>query len=109
VPTPHWKPGQSGNPKGRPKGAKDRLSEFFLRDLVADWKAHGREALKAARESEPATYCLMVARLMPKDVTLQVNASQALLDALKAISEPALTLEHDEPAVPLLGGPAGHA
>jgi hypothetical protein len=101
--------GVSGNPNGRPKGAKDRLSELFLRDVLADWERHGTSALKAVRESDPASYCLMIVKLLPKDTTLNVSASQALLDALRAISEPALILGRDEPAGPLPGGPAGHA
>ena len=80
--------GISGNPKGRPKGAKDRLSEVFLRDVLADWGAHGTSALKAARESDPVSYCLMIVKLLPKDTNLNVSASQALLDALQSISEP---------------------
>ena len=103
MPTPLWKPGQIGNPKGKPLGARNRLSVHFLEDLLADWEAHGREALKAAREAEPATYCLMVAKLMPKDTNLNVSASQALLDALQSIADPAVS----EPLRP--GGVAGHA
>jgi uncharacterized protein DUF5681 len=32
------KPGQSGNPKGRPKGARNRLGTPFLEALEADFK-----------------------------------------------------------------------
>jgi hypothetical protein len=38
----------------------------------------------------------MVAKLLPKDVTLEVSASQALLDALKAISKPAPSEPEEE-------------
>ena len=33
-----FKPGQSGNPKGRPKGARNRLGTQFLEALEADFK-----------------------------------------------------------------------
>ena len=105
-----WKPGQSGNPKGKPLGARNRLSVRFLEDLCADWEAHGHEALKATRLAEPATYCLMVAKLLPRDTNLNISASQALLDALRAISQPAAP-ESGQDEEPCLreGGPVGHA
>jgi hypothetical protein len=102
-----WKPGESGNPKGRPIGARNNLSQSFLNALLADWEAHGREALAAARLADPATYCMIVVRLLPRETNLEVSASQALLDALKAIS-PAEPLP-DEPPGLRRGGPVGHA
>ena len=37
-----WKPGQSGNPKGRPQGSRNKLSEDFLADLHDAWLAFGK-------------------------------------------------------------------
>jgi len=37
-------PGQSGNPKGRPKGSRNKLSEDFFRDLCEAWQAMGKAA-----------------------------------------------------------------
>ncbi|MGA7153009.1 MAG: DUF5681 domain-containing protein, partial [Pseudolabrys sp.] len=41
-----WKPGQSGNPKGRPKGSRNKLCEEFFRDLCEAWQAFGKPALE---------------------------------------------------------------
>ncbi|WP_458193262.1 DUF5681 domain-containing protein [Bradyrhizobium sp. UFLA05-153] len=30
---PPWPPGQSGNPAGRPRGSRSKLSESFLSDF----------------------------------------------------------------------------
>src|SRR5262245_33082869 len=35
-----WKPGQSGNPAGRPKGSRNRLSEDFIRAFAEDFEVH---------------------------------------------------------------------
>ena len=36
-----WKPGESGNPAGRPKGSRNKLSEEFVAEIYADWCEHG--------------------------------------------------------------------
>ena len=73
--TTSWKPGQSGNPAGRPKGTKDAINKAFLEDVTEDWRAYGREALELARKEKPAEYVRMVAGLLPKDQNLNVVTS----------------------------------
>src|ERR1700723_3505438 len=63
-----WKPGQSGNPAGRPKGSRIKLEERFLADLVKDWNEHGAATLAAAREKDPVGYVKVAASLMPKQI-----------------------------------------
>ena len=41
-----WKPGQSGNPKGRPKNAKQKLSDTFLADMLEAWERDGKSAIE---------------------------------------------------------------
>ncbi len=82
-----WQAGESGNPAGRPKGSRDTINEAFLKDLAADWKDDGIEALRKAREDRPAEYCRMIASLLPKDRNLNVKnddpVSAAFLAAMK--------------------------
>ena len=73
--TTSWKPGQSGNPAGRPKGTKDAINKAFLDDVTEDWRDHGKEALELARKEKPAEYVRMVAGLLPKDQNLNVVTS----------------------------------
>ena len=63
-----WQPGQSGNPAGRPKSARSRLSEAFLKALADDFEANGMEAIIAGRDKDPNAYVRTVAALMPKVV-----------------------------------------
>lgn len=61
-----FKPGQSGNPNGRPKGARSKLSEAFLRVLADDFEAHGIETIERLRQDSPAQYAGVIGKLMPR-------------------------------------------
>lgn len=75
-----FKPGTSGNPGGKPAGARNRLSTKFVHDLLEDFEAHGKEAIQAARTDDPVSYVRVVASLLPK----QVEQSQPLEDLTDA-------------------------
>jgi len=66
-----FKPGQSGNPTGRPKGSRNKLAENFLADAYQQWQQHGSKALETMATSEPAKFCQLVANLLPKETVLQ--------------------------------------
>lgn len=77
-----WKPGQSGNPKGRPKSSRQKLAEEFLAALNDDFKEHGTAAIRKLREEDNSTYCRILAGIVPKDVSVEVVRSVAdLTDA----------------------------
>ena len=61
-----FKPGQSGNPAGRPKGARSKLSEAFLLALSDDFEANGMAAVERVRDDKPEAYLNVIGRLMPK-------------------------------------------
>ena len=61
-----WKKGESGNPNGRPKGSRNKLSEAFLRVLADDFVEHGQDVIETLRKDEPDKYVATVGRLMPK-------------------------------------------
>src|SRR5215471_10323251 len=59
-----FKPGQSGNPKGRPKGARNRLGTQFLEALEADFN-----------------------RFRPQEANINVEANEAFVELWRRISD----------------------
>jgi hypothetical protein len=61
-----WKPGQSGNPAGRPLGDRNKLASKFLRDLHDVWEIHGRSVLERMAKQSPAMLTRVIAHVLPK-------------------------------------------
>lgn len=77
-----FKKGQSGNPAGRPKGSKHKLTEAFWGDFAAAWDAHGKAALEAVAKDDPGKFVSVAASVMPKEteVTLRNITAKELPD-----------------------------
>jgi hypothetical protein len=60
---PPWKPGQSGNPKGRPPGARQLIENDFLNDAYQDWKKDGRKSFRALAKKDPHSYLRLIAEV----------------------------------------------
>src|SRR5882672_3841760 len=69
-----WKPGQSGNPAGRPKGSRSKLSEGFLEALNADFDQHGAAVIAKVRLEKPDVYLKVVANLTPARLEAMLEA-----------------------------------
>src|SRR3954447_8616567 len=72
-----WQPGHSGNPAGRPRGSRGKLSESFLADLRDAWDRHGGAALDRCASEHPDVFVRTVAGLMPRDITLTATIDPA--------------------------------
>jgi Family of unknown function (DUF5681) len=63
--------GVSGNPDGRPKGARNKLSETFLATVAKDFVENGAKAIERVREEDPVMYLKMVRSLVPAELVAQ--------------------------------------
>lgn len=69
-----WKPGISGNPKGRPKGAGHRFGEAFWRDLSEEWKRRGPAVLRDLEGPELARIAAAKApTIIEADVDVRIS------------------------------------
>lgn len=69
--------GVSGNPGGKPLGARNELAASFLKTLAKDFNEHGGSVLVDLRLNRPDVYIKVIAELLPKqeEKVVDVNVS----------------------------------
>lgn len=85
-----FRPGQSGNPKGRPEGSKNRVTEDFLKALAEDFSRHGPGAIAEMREKDPGGYVRVVAALVPTESKHEIKSDEAFVRVWTAVASGAL-------------------
>lgn len=71
APRTAFKPGQSGNPGGKPVNARNTITKKFLEVLAKDFEENGEKAIQAARTVDPMGYVKAVASLLPKEFIVE--------------------------------------
>ena len=67
MPTNLWQRGQSGNPAGRTRGSRNKLSEAVICALLRDFSRHGEKAIAKVRRKQPGVYLRVLALLCPRE------------------------------------------
>lgn len=67
------KKGEVRNPKGRPPGSRNKLSEKYVQAMCADFELYGEDSIVRVREDHPETYLKLVASLIPKDFNMNIS------------------------------------
>ena len=88
-----FKPGQSGNPLGWPKGSRNKLSEDFIAAMAADFEEHGVTAITSVRAERSGDYLKIIASIVPKelhvkDASLDDMTDNELIELLAAVRPP---------------------
>jgi Family of unknown function (DUF5681) len=81
MPNNLWQPGQSGNPAGRLRGSRNKLSEEVICALLRDFRQHGQKAVARVRQTQPAAYLKVLALLVPREHKVEHS------DVIKSLSD----------------------
>jgi Family of unknown function (DUF5681) len=70
-----WKPGQSGNPNGRPLGTRNSFSQAYIRDFHTVWDEAGIAAIRTMAAKNPSGFVAVASKLIPQQVAVDTQAS----------------------------------
>jgi hypothetical protein len=62
---------RSGNPNGRPKGSRNRISETALKALADDFDAHGVAVIEKVRTERPHDYLKIIVAVLPRRMEIE--------------------------------------
>ena len=84
-----FKPGQSGNPSGRPKGARNKATMAAEALLDGESESLTRRCIDLAKEGDPTALRLCLSRILPvkreRTISLDLPALEDSQDSLRAI------------------------
>lgn len=83
-----WKPGQSGNPKGKPKGTRNRATLLAIMTMEDDLVAIVKSVIEAAKKGDMTAAKLVIDKLVPavkeRSVTLKLPHAVDVASCLQA-------------------------
>src|SRR3954471_23938000 len=71
-------PGVSGNPAGRPKGARCTFAQDFVLQFAAHWSKNGEKVLNALAKKKPQEYARVACAIIPKVIEFDEETRDVL-------------------------------
>lgn len=67
---------------GRPKGARAKLGEAFLKAMQEDFAQYGLTAVETVRIEKPDQYLKVIASILPKEFDMGDETVRAMVDVM---------------------------
>ena len=85
---------------GRPAAVRNKFSNAFLTDLLADWQANGAAAIKTVRTRDPSTYFRVAASILPKEMVVDAVVTTGMtaderIEMIAALKQHLLTVQRE--------------
>src|SRR5215472_3797418 len=103
MPNNLWQPGESGNPAGRLRGSRNRLSEEVICALLRDFRKHGEKAIAKVRRDHPGIYLKVLALLIPRQDRLELEHTNTIKTMTDEELESAIAFLHEMMAAQAVG------
>src|SRR5262245_17661908 len=99
MPTNLWQPGESGNPAGRLRGSRNKLSEEVICALLRDFRKHGEKAIAKVRREQPGVYLRCLTLLIKVEQSNVIkNLSDQQIEGMIEYIENSLAAQAGAPA-----------
>ena len=87
---------------GRPAAVRNKFSNAFLTDFLADWQANGAAAIKTVRMRDPSTYLRVAASILPKELMVDAVMTTGMtaeerIEMIAALKQHLLTVRQEQP------------
>lgn len=82
-----WKPGQSGNPKGKPPGTRNRMTVLALAMMADDLEEITRKVVDAAKDGDMQAAKFVIERSIPPARERPISLDLPEIDTLDGISK----------------------